>query len=212
MTRSVQYQVCPSRRVVAVGARNQPELAVDGCAGACRDAADGRGRRSSTPASQAAARVRRTRDADQAPTTVIGSMKAPVENSHRRTAPTPAPVMRARSGTRCRCEIEPSDGAGSSEKLTTWVQTTSGGASTSIVVTTSWRTGIFVTVSVNPSSGMARDDDQERRRRRTAVHRDVSSDEAANHYDRTGRSAPPSLRRSPPRAREAEARTTARIV
>lgn len=68
---------------------------------------------------------------------VIGSTNGLVENSQHRTAPTPLPSIRARIGYAMPRRKIHSDGAGSSENSTTFVQTRSGGASTSTDVTTS---------------------------------------------------------------------------
>src|SRR2546428_13037322 len=70
---------------------------------------------------------------------VMGSMNAPVENSHRRTAPTPAPEMRAPTGYAIPERKNHSAGAGRSENPIPCAQTFSGGAAISTEVTTSRR-------------------------------------------------------------------------
>ena len=73
--------------------------------------------------------------------TVTGSTNAPVENSQCRTAPTPLPSILARIGNAMPVRKTHSAGAGSSLKPITLSHTLSGGASISMVETTSCRGG-----------------------------------------------------------------------
>src|SRR6266851_3064927 len=81
---------------------------------------------------------------------VMGSMNAPVENSHRRTAPTPVPVIRARTGYAIPERKNHSAGAGRSENRITCGQTFSDGAAISTELTTS-RSGACARDFSNPA-------------------------------------------------------------
>src|SRR5713226_9336633 len=69
--------------------------------------------------------------------TSIGSTNGPVENTQWRTAPTPCPEISARIGYAIPARNNNSFGGGISANDTTWFQTFSGGAFTSIAVRTS---------------------------------------------------------------------------
>src|SRR5713226_5192147 len=68
--------------------------------------------------------------------TSIGSTNGPVENTQWRTAPTPCPEISARIGYAIPARNNNSFGGGISANATTWLQTFSGGAFTSIAVRT----------------------------------------------------------------------------
>ena len=67
----------------------------------------------------------------------MGSANGPVENMQCRTAPTPCPEISARIGYAIPARNNNSFGGGISANATTWFQTFSGGAFTSIAVRTS---------------------------------------------------------------------------
>src|SRR5216683_1811180 len=69
--------------------------------------------------------------------TSMGSAKGPVEKIQCRTAPTPCPEISARIGYAIPARNSSSVGGGISANATTWFQTFSGGAFTSIAVRTS---------------------------------------------------------------------------
>src|SRR5229473_771827 len=69
--------------------------------------------------------------------TSMGSANGPVEKMQCRTAPTPCPGISARIGYAIPARNNNSVGGGISANATTWFQTFSGGASTSIEVLTS---------------------------------------------------------------------------
>src|SRR5882762_7123379 len=69
--------------------------------------------------------------------TSIGSTNGPVEKTQCRTAPTPCPEISARIGYAIPARNNNSFGGGISANATTWFQTFSGGAFTSIAVRTS---------------------------------------------------------------------------